>query len=67
MTVILAIVGQTVGLLHTMYQQTNVDVFFLDWEKPRRVLAREGAGCISLTLSLNMLCVLLCGLHGSQT
>ncbi|KAI8463954.1 MAG: Meckelin [Monoraphidium minutum] len=41
-TMVLAVVGQSVGLLWTIYQQTNVDVFFLDWEKPRRVLAKGG-------------------------
>lgn len=39
---ILAIVGQGVGLAHMLYVQTKVDVFFVDWEKPRKVLAKEG-------------------------
>ncbi|GBF95222.1 meckelin [Raphidocelis subcapitata] len=42
-TLVLAVVGQAVGLLWVLYEQVNVDVFFLDWEKPRRVLAKGGA------------------------
>ena len=42
-TAILAIVGQTVGMLNMIYEQTKVDVFFLDWEKPRKILAKDGA------------------------
>lgn len=41
-TVYLAIVGQTVGVLNTIWEQTKVDVFFLDWEKGRKVLSKEG-------------------------
>ncbi|KIY92883.1 putative Meckelin [Monoraphidium neglectum] len=41
-TMVLAVVGQAVGLLWVIYQQINVHVFFLDWEKPRRVLAKGG-------------------------
>ena len=31
-TVYLAIVGQSIGVLNMIYQQTKTDVFFLDWE-----------------------------------
>jgi hypothetical protein len=41
-TVVLAIVGQGLGLAHLLWRQVNVDVFFVDWEKPRRVLAKGG-------------------------
>lgn len=36
-TVYLAIVGQTLGILNLIYEQTKHDIFFLDWEKPRKV------------------------------
>jgi hypothetical protein len=41
-TVVLAIVGQTIAMVHRIYTQTNIDLFFIDWEKPRKVLARDG-------------------------
>lgn len=41
-TSILAIVGQTVGMINMIYVQTKVDFFFLDWEKPRKILAKDG-------------------------
>jgi meckelin len=41
-TVYLAIVGQSVGILNMIYQQTKMDIFFLDWEKPRKVMAKDG-------------------------
>uniref|UniRef100_A0A7S3QKR7 Meckelin n=1 Tax=Dunaliella tertiolecta TaxID=3047 RepID=A0A7S3QKR7_DUNTE len=41
-TVIVAIVGQAVGLLYMLWKQVTVDVFFLDWERPRKVLSRDG-------------------------
>lgn len=41
-TAILAIVGQSVGTVNMIYEQTKVDFFFLDWEKPRKVLAKDG-------------------------
>lgn len=41
-TVYLAIVGQTVGMLNMLYDQTKTDIFLLDWEKPRKVLSTEG-------------------------
>ncbi|KAF5827901.1 Meckelin [Dunaliella salina] len=43
-TVIVAIVGQAVGLLYMLWKQVTVDVFFLDWERPRKVLSRDGRG-----------------------
>jgi len=42
-TVICAVIGQALGLSWTFWQQINVDVVFIDWEKPRRVLAKSGA------------------------
>ena len=42
LTVVLAVVGQSLGLAHMLWRQVNVDVFFVDWEKPRRVLAKGG-------------------------
>lgn len=41
-TVVLAIVGQSVGLAHMIWKQLSVDIFFIDWEKPRKILARGG-------------------------
>ncbi|EFJ50232.1 hypothetical protein VOLCADRAFT_116951, partial [Volvox carteri f. nagariensis] len=41
-TVILAIVGQSLGLLWMLWQQMRTDVFFIDWEKPRKILSKEG-------------------------
>jgi hypothetical protein len=41
-TVLLAIVGQSLGLVQLLWSQVNIDVFFIDWEKPRRVLAKGG-------------------------
>lgn len=41
-TVLLAMVGQAVGLAALLWRQVRVDVFFIDWEKPRRVLAKGG-------------------------
>uniref|UniRef100_A0A383WB01 Meckelin n=1 Tax=Tetradesmus obliquus TaxID=3088 RepID=A0A383WB01_TETOB len=41
-TMVLALVGQSLGLLKMLYEQISVDIFFLDWEKPRRVLAKGG-------------------------
>ena len=43
-TVILAGVGQAVGLVWMIWKNVNYDLFFLDWEKPRKVLSREGGG-----------------------
>lgn len=40
--VVLAIIGQSLGLVHKLYEQIRVDIMFLDWEKPRRVLAKGG-------------------------
>jgi hypothetical protein len=51
-TIILAIVGQSIGLVHRMYRTSCVDIFLLDWEKPRRVLARDGATQIQMVLCL---------------
>lgn len=42
-TVILAIVGQCVGIVYTIFMQIRTDVFFIDWEKSRKVLSKEGA------------------------
>ncbi|KAG2497180.1 hypothetical protein HYH03_004769 [Edaphochlamys debaryana] len=42
-TVILAIVGQSLALCYKIYQQIKVDVFFIDWEKGRKVLSKEGS------------------------
>ncbi|KAJ9523189.1 hypothetical protein QJQ45_024081 [Haematococcus lacustris] len=41
-TVIIAIIGQSLALLYRLHRQINVDIFFLDWEKPRSVLSRDG-------------------------
>ncbi|GLC73394.1 hypothetical protein PLESTF_001370600 [Pleodorina starrii] len=41
-TVILAIVGQSLGLLWMLWRQLRVDVFFIDWEKSRKILSKEG-------------------------
>ncbi|GFR52700.1 hypothetical protein Agub_g15327 [Astrephomene gubernaculifera] len=41
-TVILAVVGQALGLLWTLWRQVRTDVFFIDWEKARKVLSKEG-------------------------
>ncbi|CAD7702542.1 unnamed protein product [Ostreobium quekettii] len=40
--VFVAAVGQGLGLLHMLYRQVTYDIFFMDWEKPRRVLTRGG-------------------------
>eukprot|EP00983_Pelagomonas_calceolata_P063521 1147765-Pelagomonas_calceolata.AAC.5 len=45
-TVIVAIVGQAVGLLYMLWKQVTVDVFFLDWERPRKVLSRDGGSLL---------------------
>ncbi|KAG2452271.1 hypothetical protein HYH02_003295 [Chlamydomonas schloesseri] len=42
-TVILAIVGQSLGLVWMLWAQTRTDVFFIDWEKSRKVLSKEGS------------------------
>jgi len=49
-TAILAIVGQTVGIINMIYEQTKVDFFFLDWEKPRKVLAKDGKATAQISL-----------------
>jgi len=41
--VIVAIVGQSVGLVHMLWRQLTADIFFIDWERPRKVLSRDGA------------------------
>lgn len=41
-TIILAIVGQSVTLLYTLRKQTTNDILLLDWEKPHRVLSKDG-------------------------
>ncbi len=41
-TVILAVVGQSVAMVYRLYCQARVDVFFIDWEKPRRTLSKDG-------------------------
>ncbi|GMH43204.1 hypothetical protein BSKO_11126 [Bryopsis sp. KO-2023] len=40
---ILAAVGQSISLLRMIWRQVHYDVFFVDWEKPRRVLSHKGA------------------------
>jgi hypothetical protein len=50
-TVIIAIVGQAVGLVHMLWKQIHADVFFLDWERARKVISRDGEwriNCIEL-------------------
>ncbi|GIL75629.1 hypothetical protein Vretimale_15152 [Volvox reticuliferus] len=41
-TVILAIVGQSLGLLWMLWRQLRTDVFFIDWERARKILSKEG-------------------------
>jgi Meckelin (Transmembrane protein 67) len=38
-----ALVAQGLALLIIIHRQVVCDVFFLDWEQPRRVVARGGA------------------------
>lgn len=40
-TVVLAIVGQTIGLLWFLWKQTRYDIFFLDWEKERQFIGPD--------------------------
>ncbi|PNW74089.1 hypothetical protein CHLRE_13g584901v5 [Chlamydomonas reinhardtii] len=42
-TVILAIVGQSLGMLWMLWGQIRTDIFFIDWEKSRKVLSKEGS------------------------
>ena len=35
---------KSIDIAMTIYAQTSIDIFFIDWEKPRRVLRPGGAG-----------------------
>ncbi|MEW5313740.1 MAG: hypothetical protein WDW38_005281 [Sanguina aurantia] len=37
-SVVLAVVGQAVALVNMLWHQANVDILFIDWERPRRVI-----------------------------
>ncbi|KXZ47359.1 hypothetical protein GPECTOR_36g81 [Gonium pectorale] len=41
-TVTLAIVGQSLGLVWMVWGQIRTDVFFIDWEKGRKILTKDG-------------------------